>query len=100
MKPHPLDFKILADQFIKIDVTRDHVATHERRRAIMKLKRVAKLIKSFERKECDLPFVIFFVIKEAIAPDAMTSHALNHRDLNRRILIRFALVMPKEIVAG
>jgi len=100
VKANALNFKLLADDLVKIDIASKHIAAHQSGRTILNLKRAAKLIKNFEREECDLPFVIFFVIKEAIAPDAMTSHALNHRDLNRRILIRLALVMAKKIVAS
>jgi FdhD protein len=95
-----LNFKLLADQLIKIDISRDHVATNQIRRAILNSECAAKLIQNFEREKCDLSFVIFLVIKEAIAADAMTGHTFDHRNLNRWKFIRLALVMAKEIVAA
>jgi hypothetical protein len=94
-----LDFKVLADQFIKIDVTRHHVATHERRRTILNFKRATKLIENLEREKCDLAFVIFLVIKKAIAANAVTGYAFDHRDFHGWLFIRFAPVMAKKIVA-
>ena len=100
MKTNALNFKLLADQLIKIDIARDHVATNQIRRAILNSKCAAKLIQNFERKKCDLSFVIFLVIKEAIAADAMTGHTFDDRNLNRWKFIRLALVMAKEIVTA
>ena len=97
VKPHPLDFKILADQFIKIDVTRHHVATHERRRTILNFKRAAKLIENLEREKCDLAFVIFLVIEEAIAANAVTGHAFDRRNFNRRMIVRFAPMVAEKL---
>ncbi len=57
-------------------------------------------MENLEREKRDLPFVIFLVIEEAIAANAVTGHTFDHPDFDCRMLIRLAPMMPKEIVAG
>jgi FdhD protein len=95
-----LHFKIAINQFVKVDRTGHDIAANQRRGTILQLERATELIENFERKECDLTFVIVAIIKEAIASDAVAGRTFNHRDLNRRILIRFTAVVAEKIVAG
>ena len=44
MKTNALDFKFLADELVKIDISRNHVAPNQIRRAILSSKRATKLI--------------------------------------------------------
>ena len=100
MKSNSLNFKILVDQFVKIDIARDHISPDRCGRAILNFERVAKFIENFQREECDLPFVISFVIEEAVAANAVTGHTFDQWNFNRRKFVRFASVVPEEIVAA
>jgi FdhD protein len=100
MKMNALNFKLLADQFIKIDISRDHVAANQIRRAILHPQCAAKFIKNFQREKCDLAFVIFLVIEEAIAANTLAGHAIDDRHFDGWIIIRFLPVMAEKIVAG
>lgn len=95
-----LNFKIAIDQFVKIDITGHHVAPNERGRTILQLKRAAEPIENLERKECDLALVIVAIVEETIAANAMTRHAFDSRNLDRRKLIRLAAVVAEKVVAG
>ena len=98
MKTNALDFKVLIDQFIKIDIARDNIAPCQSGRAIVQLERSAKFIKNLKRKKCDLALVIIFEIKIAIAADAAAGHAFDRPDLDHRKLIRLAAVVTDKIV--
>jgi len=64
------------------------------------LELVAKSIENLRGKKCDLAFVGFLVIVEAIAANAVAGRAFDHWDFNYRMRIRLAAVMAKKIVAG
>ena len=100
MKFDALHFKIAINQFVKIDRTGHDIAANQRRGIILQLERATELIENFERKECNLAFVIVAIIKEAIASNAVAGRTFDHRDLNRRVLIRFTAVVAEKIVAG
>src|SRR5205085_12417626 len=59
-----------------------------------------QLSKHFERKKCDLSFVIRFVIEKAVAANAVSSHALYFLHFDHRKIVRRAAVMAEEIVTG
>ncbi len=98
-KADVLDLELLSDEFVKIDVTGHHVAPGKSGRAILDLQRAAKFIENFERKKCDLTFVIVFEIQVTVAANAAASCAFNHWHLNHRMRVRLATVMPDEIVS-
>ena len=98
MKIHALHFKVATDQLVKIDIARDHVATNQSGRAILKFEASAQFIEYLSRKKCDLALVIVFEIEIAIAANAAAGHAFDHRHFDRRINIRFAPVVAKEIM--
>jgi len=99
VKTNTLNLKILVDQFVQIDMARHYVAADQRGRAILDFERAAKFIKNLKREKCDLAFVIVLEIKVAIAPNAAAGHAFNHRNLKRRMFVRFAPVVSDKIVA-
>lgn len=98
VKPHPLDFEILSNQLIQIDLAGQHIASNQRRRAGAELERAAKIIQNLEREKRDLPFVIFFEIEKSIAPNSVPGHAVDRPHFQSRIFIRFALMMAKKIM--
>ncbi len=100
MKTNALNFKVLADQFIEIDIARHDIATERRRRTIVQLERAAKFVKKFERKKRELSLVIIFEIEIAVAANAATSHAFDYRHFDCRIIAWFAPVMADKIVPG
>jgi FdhD protein len=93
-----LNLEFLPNERAQIDITREDVATHQRRRAILQFECAAQLVENFEREKCDLTFVIVAVIKEPIAADAMPGHTLDHWNFDYRMIVRFATVMAKVIV--
>ena len=99
MESNSLHFKILADELVEIDVARDDVSPDQCRRTILNFEHAAEFIENFQREECDLPFVIVLKIEVAIAPNAARRYAFDHRNLDHRILIRFAAMVPDKIVA-
>jgi FdhD protein len=54
----------------------------------------------FQREKCDLSLVIVSVIEKSVVPNAMPGHALNRFHFDQRIVVRFATVMSKEIMAA
>lgn len=64
------------------------------------LELAAKSIENLRSKKCNLAFVGFLVIVEAIAANAVAGRAFDHGDFNYRMRIRLAAVMAKKIVAG
>jgi FdhD protein len=95
-----LHFEFAADQGIEIHVAREHVAPNERRRAILQFQPAAKVFKNFERKECNLAFVIVAVIKKTIAANAATGDTLDRRHFDCRIVVGLATMMAEEIMPG
>jgi hypothetical protein len=94
----PLNFKILADQFVQIDTPRYYVPSNHPGRAIMNLKRAAEFIEDFKGKKRDLSFVIVFEIEVTIAANAAPGDTFDHRDLDRRIRVGFEIVVADKIV--
>ena len=99
MKRDSLDFEILINQIVEIDAARDDISSGERGRAVLHFKRTAELVENLAREKCDLPFVIVFEIEVAIATNSATGHAFDHRNFNRRMVVRFASMMPDKIVS-
>lgn len=100
VKTNALDFEILIDQIVEIGAARNNISSRQRRRRIVHVERVAKFIEHVERKERDLAFVIVFKIEVAIAANAATSHTLDRRDFDRRILVGLAPVMSDEVMSN
>jgi len=65
----------------------------------MNLHRAAKFIENFQRKECDLTFVIVLEIEVSITAKSMTRDTFYFGYFNRRMRIRFAPVMANKIVS-
>jgi len=99
MKTDALNFKILSDQLVKIDIARDHVPSNQRWRAILNLKVTTEFVENVERKKCNLPFVIVLEIEVTIAANSGPGHTFDHRNLNCRIRVRFTIVMADKIMA-
>jgi len=100
VKSNSLNFKILADQFVKIDIARDDVAAHQSRRVTLDFERAAEFIENFQREKSDLALVIVLKIEVPIALNAAPGYAFDHRNFDHRILIRLATVVSDKIVAG
>ena len=66
----------------------------------MYVQRSAKLIENITRKKCDLAFVVVLKIEVTISTNPASSDAFDHRYFNHRVCVRFASVVPDEIVAG
>ena len=98
MKTNALNFKVLANQFVQIGPTGDHVAPRESRRTGVNFQRSAKFIENFQRKKSDLTLVIIFEIEIPIASNSTPGYAFDFRHLNHRVRIRFAAVMADKIV--
>jgi hypothetical protein len=98
-KVDALDLELLSDEFVKIDATGHHVAPRKSRRAVLDLQCAAKFIENFQRKKCDLAFVIVFEIEVTIAPNASTGCTFDHWHLNRRVRVRLAAVVAYKIVS-
>ena len=99
MKTNALDFKLLADQFIKIDTARKNVSPDGAGSDPLHLQLAAEFVKDIEREKCDLPFVIVFEIKVAVGAYSASGHAFDRFNLNRQMLARFTSMMSDKIVA-
>jgi FdhD protein len=99
VKSNSLNFKILADQFVKIDIARDDVSSNQRRRTILDFERAAEFIENFQREKSDLALVIILKIEVAIALNAAPGYTFDQRNFDHRILIGFAAMVPDKIVA-
>lgn len=98
MKMNALEFKIATDEFVEIGIAGEHISPDRARNNSHHLQCPAQLIKDFEREKRDLPLVIFFEIKIAIAAKPPACHALNSRHLVHREFIRLEPVAADEIV--
>jgi len=99
METNVLNFEILADELVQIGPTGDHVAPCNSRRAVPNLHRAAKFIENFERKKCDLAFVIILEIEVTIAANATAGRTFDHRHFDNRVRVRLAAVMADKIVS-
>jgi hypothetical protein len=100
MKTDSLNLKVLVDEIIEVYATRNDVAPDLGARAIVHLQRAAKFLEDLAGEKSDLPFVIFPVIEEAIAANAMTCDAFDHWNFHGRVGVRFVSVMAEEIMPG
>lgn len=98
VKTNALNLKILANQFIKVDASRDHIAPHESRRAVWNFYCVAKLIENFNGKKRDLAPVIVFEIKVPIIANPAAGHTFELRNFDHGMGVRLATVVPNEVV--
>jgi hypothetical protein len=93
-------FKLPADERIQISAFDDDVAPRKPRSFFRKPKLAAHRGENFPRKKCHLPLVVFLEAKKTVVPDAASGHAMNFRDLNRRMFAGRLAVAPEEIMAG
>lgn len=100
MKPNALNLKVLADQRVKIDITREDISTNRAGHGRFHFQRAAKLVEHFERKERDLALVIALEIEVAIAANAATRHAFDRRHFNHGKFIRRPPMMADKIMAA
>jgi hypothetical protein len=88
-----LQFKLLPDERIQVRAAHDHIPAKHPRRAVPHLKLHAQRVIDFAREESDLPFVVVFEAKEAVAFDPLPCHQPCLRDfLHRRIARRLPVV--------
>ena len=95
-----MQFELLPDQFIQLNTASYYVSARQRRIAVLQLQSRAQIIKHFLREKCDLSLVILPVIEKSVVPDAAPGHAFNRFHFDRRMVVRFAAVMSKKIVAA
>ena len=100
MESNSLNFKLLPDELVEIDIARDDVSPDRCGGTILNLERTAKLIENFQREKCDLPFVNVLKIEVAIALNAAPGYAFDQRNFDHRILIRCAAMVSDKIVAA
>jgi FdhD protein len=100
VKTNALDFKILADERVQIASARVDIAPHRIGGDSLHLQFAAKLVKNIEREKSDLPFVIVFMIKIAITPQATAGYAFDRRNLDHGKLARLLPVVSDKIVAA
>ncbi|HXY60511.1 MAG TPA: hypothetical protein VEH26_02770 [Chthoniobacterales bacterium] len=100
MKTNSLYLKIFSNQRIEVDIADEDVATNATWDSAVQLQHSAKFIKDVEREECDLPFVIFNVVKKTIAAQTTTGDAFHRRDLDHRKVIRLASMVADKVMAG
>jgi len=93
-----LHFKLRPNQIVQVDLARDYVPPRRRGRNTGKAERVTQLVKNFDGKESDLPFVLVFIIEIAIAYDSVSGDALDPRHFDDRMLARGLLVMTEIIM--
>src|SRR5436189_14814 len=99
IKTNALNLKFLADEFVQIKATRDYVAARRSGRSIVCVQRSAELFENFERKKCDLTFVIVFKIKVTICANPAACDTFDHGHFDHGMVIRLPTVMANEIVS-
>jgi len=80
-------------------MARHHIAPGKSGRAILPSKRSAQFIENFQRKKCDLAFVIIFKIKIPVAANSATRHAFDRRNVDHRKLIWLTAVVADKVMA-
>lgn len=89
-----------ADKGVQIDAFSDRIAAGSARRSSGDGERMAYIFIDLARKERDLPFVVVFVIEEAVAADTAARNALNVINLKKWMRAGALTVMAEEIVTG
>jgi hypothetical protein len=99
-KLYALNFELTTDQRTKINSGDDDIAAQHARRFLPDSKVGAELLENLRGKKCDLAFVIFAMIKVAIAEQTFARDTLNPFSLNQRRCSRRLAVVANEIVFG
>ena len=97
-KLHPLNFELTTDERKKINTGNDNVAAQHPRRFLPDSKVGAEPLENLRREKCDLAFVIFAMIKIAIAEQTLACDTLDPFPFNQRRCSRRLAVMANEIV--
>ena len=98
-KTNALHFELLSNQLVQINAVCNYVAPGQSRLAGLNLRRAAKLIENFHRKESDLTFIIVLEIEVSITANTTPRHTFYFRYFNHRMRVRFAPVMANKIVS-
>ena len=99
-KLHALNFELTTDKRKKIDPGDDDVAAQDARRFLSDSKAGAESLENLRGKKCNLAFVIFAMIKVAIAEQTLARDTLDPFPLNQRRRSRRLAVMANEVVFG
>ena len=99
-KLHPLNFEVATDERKKINTGDDDVAAQHPRRFLPDSKVGAESLENLRGKKCDLAFVIFAMIKVAIAEQTLARDTLDSFPLNQRRHSWRLAVVADEIVFG
>ena len=97
-KLHPLNFELTTDERKKINTGNDDVAAQHPRRFLRDSKAGAEPLEDLRGKKCDLAFVIFAMIKVAVAEQTLARDTLDPFPLNQRRRSRRLAVMANEVV--
>jgi len=97
-KLHALNFELTTDERKKIDPGDDDVAAQDARRFLSDSKAGAESLENLRGKKCNLAFVIFAMIKVAIAEQTLARDTLDPFPLNQRRRSRRLAVMANEVV--
>ena len=97
-KLHALNFELTTDERKKIDPGDDDVAAQDARRFLSDSKAGAESLENLRGKKCNLAFVIFAMIKVAIAEQTLARDTLDPFSLNQRRRSRRVAVVADEIV--
>ena len=99
-KLHALNFELTTDERKEINSGNDDVAAQHPRRFLPDSKVGAEPLENLRGKKCDLAFVIFAMIKVAVAEQTLARDTLDPFPLNQRRRSRRLAVMANEIVFG
>ena len=99
-KLHPLNFELATNERKKINAGNDNVAAQDACRFLPDSKVGAKPLENLRGKKCDLAFVIFAMIKIAIAKQTLARDAFDPFPLNQWRRSRRPAVVANEIVFG
>jgi len=97
-KLHALNFEVTTDQRKEINSGDDDVAAQHACRFLPDSKVGAEPLENLRREKCDLAFVIFAMIKIAIAEQTLACDTLDPFPFNQRRCSRRLAVMANEIV--
>ena len=97
-KLHALNFEVTTDERKKINTGNDDVAAQHPGRFLRDSKADAEPLENLRGKKGDLAFVIFPMIKVAVAEQALARDTLDPFPLNQRRPSRRLAVVADEIV--
>ena len=98
LKLHALNFELTTDERKEINTGDDDVAAQHSRRFLPDSKAGAEPLENLRGKKCDLAFVIFAMIKVAVAEQTLARDTLDPFPLDQRRRSRWLAVMANEVV--